>query len=270
MRFGFGKNWEHFVEKQFSDERVAIAQKHLLEFLGLEDLEGRSFLDIGCGSGLHSLAAHRAGARRVVSFDYDEDSVRTTRKLRELAGNPESWTVMQGSVLDEAFMSKLEPADVTYSWGVLHHTGEMWRAIANTCAVVPPGGLLYIALYDYDTVAKGRYAPEFWLEIKKMYNETGRVFRALLVTWYVWDQGLGRRFKRNRIQKLWRRIRGYKGSRGMAYFTDVRDWLGGWPMEFARVPEVEAFCRERAGLERINLSTGEANSEYLFRKPEED
>lgn len=40
-------------------------------------------IDIGSGSGLFSLAFKNLGAKRVLSFDYDEDSVACTKSLRE-------------------------------------------------------------------------------------------------------------------------------------------------------------------------------------------
>jgi hypothetical protein len=52
----------------------------------------------------------------------------------------------------------------------------------------------------------------------------------------------------------------------MAFYTDIKDWLGGWPMEFAGISDVKQFCGEKLGLELINITTGEANSEYLFKK----
>ena len=83
ITFSFGENWDQFAARYFSDERVRIAQEHLLEFLGVPNLQEKYFLDVGCGSGLHSLAALRAGAGRIVSFDVDPASVRTTRRIRE-------------------------------------------------------------------------------------------------------------------------------------------------------------------------------------------
>ncbi|MGD0781386.1 MAG: class I SAM-dependent methyltransferase, partial [Candidatus Aminicenantales bacterium] len=145
MRYGFGKNWDEYVRRYFSDERVEIAKKHLLEFLGLASLEGKSFLDIGCGSGIHSLAALRAGADRIDSFDYDPDAVAASLRLREYAGTPSRWTVRQGSILDEEFLSRLDPADIVYSWGVLHHTGELWKAMDNSARLVKEGGVFYAA-----------------------------------------------------------------------------------------------------------------------------
>src|SRR6266850_7774144 len=162
--FAFGKNWEEFIAQHFSEERAAIASRHLLSFLRVSDLRGRTFLDVGCGSGLHSLAAVRAGASRVVSFDVDSDSVAATARVREASGAPAHWTVLQGSVLDDAFMAALDPADVVYAWGSLHHTGAMWTAIERTVGRIASGGLVYLALYTTD-----RHS-ESWVIRKRRYN----------------------------------------------------------------------------------------------------
>src|SRR5215213_8744027 len=127
-RFSFGKNWSDYVNESLDEERIAIAVVALQELLNLDNLRGQTFLDIGSGSGLHSLAAYRLGADEVISFDYDPDSVRTTEQLRAEAGSPTNWQVLQGSILDEAVVEKYH-ASIVYSWGVLHHTGAMWQAI---------------------------------------------------------------------------------------------------------------------------------------------
>lgn len=261
MRFGFGKNWAEFVDAHFNEERIAKAQEHLLRFLGLDDLRGRRFLDIGCGSGLHSLAALRAGAQAIVSFDYDPDSVATTRKLRAFAGEPTNWHIMQGSVLDNAFMEALDPADIVYSWGVLHHTGDMWHAVENAAKPMTPDGVFYIALYSSDAYLDP--PPAYWLDVKRRYNLASPLEKRWMEWQYAWRESIypDLRSLRNPI-KL---IAGYAASRGMSFWTDVRDWLGGYPMEFAGNSETKAFCRERMGLELINISAGEGNTEFLFR-----
>jgi 2-polyprenyl-3-methyl-5-hydroxy-6-metoxy-1,4-benzoquinol methylase len=177
-RFSFGRNWRKFVQKNFSTERVAKAELRLLEVLKLDNLQGYTFLDIGCGSGLHSLAALKCGASRVVSFDYDPDSVEITKYLRTLEGNPPHWEVTQGSVLDEAFMHALPQADIIYAWGVLHHTGDTWKALTNSRVPLSPNGVAVIALYSYTCyynahLAFGNLTPEQWLEIKQRYNKAG-------------------------------------------------------------------------------------------------
>lgn len=262
VRFGFGRNWSEFVDAHFSEERIQEAQGHLLRFLQLPSLEGKRFLDIGCGSGLHSLAALRAGAEHIRSFDYDPDSVRTTQKLREFAGNPEHWQISQGSVLDRDFMATLDPADIVYSWGVLHHTGDMWTAIANAALPLSPDGVFYIALYSKDVYIDP--PPEYWLSVKRRYNKAGSLVKRLMEWHYAWQTSI-KPDLRNFRNPL-RLIMSYASSRGMSYWTDVRDWLGGYPMEFAGNAETKAFCLDRLGLELIHISAGEGNTEFLFRR----
>ena len=124
---------------KFDDERIDEACKSLRRMLGVETLARRSFLDTGCGSGLFSLAA-QPGAARVVSFDYDPNSVACAVELRRrYFPEASNWTIEQGSVLDDAYIERLGQFDVVYSWGVLHHTGDMWHALANAPRRSRPG-----------------------------------------------------------------------------------------------------------------------------------
>ena len=261
LRFGFGENWADYIEKHFSDERLEISQKHLLSFLKLETLKDKTFLDVGCGSGLHSLAAWRAGAKRVVSFDYDENSVATTNMLRKYSGNPENWIVLQGSVLDANFMSSLSIFDVVYSWGVLHHTGSMWEAVENAGKCLDENGVLYMALYSKDAYVSPPY--EYWLGVKKKYNKANKLTKMWMAWRYAWRDSI--RSNLIRFKNPLRHMSEYKKSRGMSYWHDVKDWLGGYPMEFAGNKETEEFCRNKLNLELINIKAGEGNTEFLFR-----
>jgi SAM-dependent methyltransferase len=261
-RFAFGKNWSDYVAKYFSEERLRIAQGHLLEFLKLDHLRGYSFLDIGCGSGLHSLAAWRAGASRVFSFDYDHQSVTTSKRLWEMTGRPENWRIEHGSVLDEAYVSSLEQADIVYSWGVLHHTGDMWKALALASRPLKPNGVFYVALYSKEIYSNPSW--EYWLELKRTYNRAGTLRKRLMEWQYAWRATI--KSDVLAMRNPWRTISDYQRSRGMSYWTDIRDWLGGWPMEFAGNMETTTYCRDSLLLELINVSAGEGNTEYLFRR----
>ncbi len=262
QRFEFGKNWLNYIHKNLTEEKVEISRKHMLRVLGQEDIKRMSFLDIGCGSGLHSFAAWQAGAREVYSFDYDPKSVEATRYVCGRAGNPANWAVVeQGSVLDDAYMEGLPQFDLVYSWGVLHHTGDVWHAIRNAAGRVKTGGLFYIALYSADV--QKNPTPEFWLEVKRRYVSSGWLRRRCMDAWYVWRFILNRRIRN--LPVFIKRARTHKQSRGMSLFTDIRDWLGGWPMEFVYDAEVVHFC-EQLGFRKVKMLTGEANTEFVFLK----
>jgi len=254
--FEFGKNWSEYVDESFSEERLEISRQHLLDFLARDDLVGATFLDVGCGSGIHSLAALRSGADSVVSFDVDAKSVAATRSLWTREGRPENWKVMQGSALDEVFLKTLEAADILYSWGVLHHTGDMWQAIRNVAPLVKSDGVFYLALYTTSP------RTPYWVRIKQRYNLTGQWGKRFIEVKYLLKHVLlaDLVFRRN----TFRRIRTYKASRGMAFMTDVRDWLGGWPYEDCSPDEMLDFAYRELGLGLSRIGTGEACTEYLL------
>ncbi|MDP2645941.1 MAG: class I SAM-dependent methyltransferase, partial [Desulfobacterales bacterium] len=149
ITFSFGENWRAYLET-ISEESIRSVREDIENWLGAEAGRGKKILDIGCGSGIHSLIFHQLGAKELVSFDADPISVESTTILREKAGSPSSWKVMKGSVLDKSFIANNIGGaifDIVYSWGVLHHTGSMWRAIENSSSLVKKGGLYWIALY---------------------------------------------------------------------------------------------------------------------------
>jgi ribosomal protein L11 methylase PrmA len=113
-RFEFGENWRRFLE-HLTSERIAVAEQNLCAMLEIPDLDRQTFIDIGCGSGLFSLAARRLGAR-VLSFDYDPQSVACTLELRRryFGGDPD-WQIEAGSVLDREYIASLGKFDIVYS-----------------------------------------------------------------------------------------------------------------------------------------------------------
>jgi 2-polyprenyl-6-hydroxyphenyl methylase/3-demethylubiquinone-9 3-methyltransferase len=258
--YEFGKNWTRYVERSFNTERLEIAKRHLLTLIGRSDLAGLDFLDIGCGSGIHSFAALRAGAGRIHSFDFDPNSVEATSLLRGYAGAPTQWTIECGDVLDDSYIDSLGRWNFVYSWGVLHHTGDVWRALANAQKAVADHGLFYIALYSADVQTD----PEYWLRIKQEYNSAGGAKRRRMELWYMWAHVMHRRIWL--FPLLIHRIVQYRFSRGMSFFTDVRDWLGGWPMQFVHDRDVIDFLEGKHGFKLANIKTGEACTEFVFRR----
>ncbi|MEP7357869.1 MAG: class I SAM-dependent methyltransferase, partial [Anaerolineales bacterium] len=230
LRFEFGANWSSFVTTAFTPARLEAAVKSLQEMLGTDDLRGQSFLDIGCGSGLFSLAACALNAGPVRSFDYDAQSVAASERLRAGAGIPAArWQISQGSVLDQPYLRQFEPADIVYSWGVLHHTGAMWTAIDNAAGLVRPGGRLAIAIYN--RVDRLGDSSAMWWKIKRQYNRSPRFVRRALET-ALWSRSAARDLVKGRKAKAVD-----PAKRGMELRHDIRDWLGGFPYEYATAGE---------------------------------
>jgi 2-polyprenyl-3-methyl-5-hydroxy-6-metoxy-1,4-benzoquinol methylase len=115
VRFGFGENWRSLITN-VDDDRIREAEKSLQMLLGLQDLDGKTFRDVGSGSGLFSLVARKLGAR-VYSFDFDRNSVEASLSLGHcyFAGDA-NWTAERGSVLDSEFLHRLGTFDVVHSW----------------------------------------------------------------------------------------------------------------------------------------------------------
>lgn len=253
QRFAFGRNWSRFLSK-LTPPRVEAARQSLVSWLGTDNLAGRSFIDVGSGSGVFSLAARSLGAR-VTSFDYDPDSVACAIHLKasHFPGSAE-WTIETGSVLDLNYLATLGRHDIVYSWGVLHHTGAMHAALHNVVALVKPQGQLFIAIYNDQA-----WISQYWVAVKRLYNRhaVGRWLMIAVHAPYLFGlRYLVRQFRR-----------GTSVERGMSLWYDMLDWLGGYPFEVAKPEDIVAFYRDRGfELERLRTCYGRHGcNEFLFR-----
>jgi len=269
-RFAFGKNWQSFVRDYLNQERIDEAKKSMVEFCNANTLiTGKTFIDVGCGSGLFSLAAHQLAASNIVSFDIDPQSIKCCEYLRGKEGHSPNWQIKKGSILDGDFVSSLGKYDFVYSWGVLHHTGSMWKAIENASKLVGEKGAFCIGIYNradaWGVYPDGRCGPShLWVKEKRLYSRIPSPLQSLidysvmsaLVVLYILT-----------FNNPMRKIRSHKQFRGMSWRVDIKDWLGGYPYEYASVDEVFNFVKRLGfSLENLKCNNGLMNNEYLFKK----
>jgi 2-polyprenyl-6-hydroxyphenyl methylase/3-demethylubiquinone-9 3-methyltransferase len=264
ISFSFGRNWQNFL-KEAEEKNLLAAKNDLVEWLGAEMIQGKRVLDIGCGSGIHSWAFWDLGASQVFSFDFDPDSVTTARILWDKCGKPGNWEIQQASILDKRFVTALQkrPFDIVYAWGVLHHTGDLWTTMENTCSLPGAGGRLWLALY----VKGPRYERD--LKLKWKFNKASPIKKEFLIWRYKvstlikWILFRNWKALRNHFSKKQKIL-----ARGMNLRHDVIDWLGGLPYEVASAEEVLAFCRQRGfQLEKIRTANEGGNNIFLFSRP---
>jgi SAM-dependent methyltransferase len=221
--FQFGKNWESF-SRIVDAERLATARESLQALLGNEELKSQTFLDIGCGSGLFSIAAMQLGAVRAVGIDVDPLSVETSKKNAQkwMPNVPVSFEV--ASALNEEQMNALGAFDIVYSWGVLHHTGNMRRAMVIAARHVKPGGTFAIAIYNR------HFTSPVWKVIKWFYNKLPAFAQRLLI-WVFTPVIFLAKFIVTGQNPL-------NMKRGMDFMHNIIDWLGGYPYEYASINEM--------------------------------
>jgi len=255
-RFDFGRNWADYSRRLLDEERLAQAARSLEMLLGPGALCGRRFLDVGCGTGLFTLAAARLGATEAVGVDVDPGCVAVARRnQRRFAPGARGVRFVMASVLDAPALERLGRFDVVYAWGSLHHTGRLYDALDRAAERVAPGGVLAVAVYNR------HFTTPAWRAVKRFYQVLCPGARLVMAGVFAVILFAAKAVvtRRNPLRK----------RRGMSFWVDVVDWVGGYPYEAASRDEVESHLRARNFVpERfVPAPVPTGCNEYLFRAP---
>jgi SAM-dependent methyltransferase len=250
--FNFGKNWQQYSSHAFDLEAFEAAKNSLLALIERHDIKDKTFLDIGSGSGIFALAAHALGAKQVLGIDVSPESVQAAVTNAQRLGM-QNVTFKQKNILSTS-AAEVGTFDIVYSWGVLHHTGQMWPAIARASALVNPDGLFVIAIYNK------HWSSPWWTGIKYTYNRAPRLIQQAMI-WFFYGLIYMVKWITTGSNPLRRR-------RGMNFYYDVIDWIGGYPYEYASTPEIVDFMQRRRFRLRKTVPTPvpTGNNEFVFEK----
>jgi len=218
-QFDFGKNWEDFSRQRIDVDRLALACQSLRTLVEKDSLAGLTFLDVGCGSGLFSIAAHQLGASRVIGIDVNPLCIETSQKNRERLISRSPVELHVASALDARHLGRFGVFDLVYAWGSLHHSGSMWTAIRNVAGCVTPGGLFVLAIYNKHVTSP------LWKIIKYFYNHVPGIVQRSMIYFFAGVIYVAK--------LVVTRSNPLKKERGMDFWFDVIDWIGGYPYEYA-------------------------------------
>ena len=258
LQFDFGKNWMAFSQRALSPKKIISARLNFEELFKNIEIEKKSFLDIGFGQGLTLLIATEKKAN-TIGCDINPLCNEVLFKNMCWFNMPDcKIPVVIGSINDVEIIDALIALnkglfDIVHSWGVLHHTGNMWKAIDHASNLVKPDGILTIAIYNK------HFSSKFWHWVKKKYNQHNRLVRGILLAFY-----LPLLF----IRYLFMLKNPFLLPRGMSLYYDALDWLGGFPYEYAGVDEISDYIRNK-GFQRLKFNKTKGFTgcnEFVFRK----
>ena len=142
----YGGLFRNFSAASFWDEALALLRTRLeRNDVDLDAVQGRSLLDAGCGGGRYTAAWRALGATPAMGVDISEANVAdANRRVREAGLTDIRYEVVD--VLRLPF--KDESFDIVFSNGVLHHTRDWKKGIAELVRLLKTGGLGWLYMIE--------------------------------------------------------------------------------------------------------------------------
>lgn len=260
MQFDFGQNWKEYSENVLDNTRLNQARIAFDELTHDISFEGKTFVDIGFGQGM-SLIIATEKAEKTVGCDINPkcDQVLKANQKVFSKSTKEIPTVV-GSILEpkvvEAILAKNndEKYDIVHSWGVLHHTGDMMAAVKHATSLVKPNGYFILAIYNR------HWSSLPWLFIKWAYCKSPKFIQKLFIGIFypiIWLAKFLVTGKNPNIKE-----------RGMDFYYDVVDWVGGYPYEYASIDEMNIIMKNFGFkcLKSVSPPTPTGCNEFVYQK----
>jgi len=226
-----------------------------------ENISGKTFLDIGFGQGLSLLNATTLGAKTVgCDINPKCKEVLELNKQKYPALKDTTIPVVVGSITEKETVERIKTYnnkfDIVHSWGVLHHTGKMWKSIDICSDLVNNNGELIISIYNK------HWSSASWKLIKWFYNISPQFIRWFMIKIFYLIIMIAKFLvtMQNPLKK----------ERGMNFYYDIIDWIGGYPYEYATLDEITDYiCKKGYVLiskKKAQVPTG--CNEFIFRRVE--
>ncbi len=126
--------------------RRYFVEPHISGFADFERWRGKHVLEIGCGIGTDTINFARHGAD-VTAVDVSERSLELARRQAEAYGLEDRITFYAGNAEELTAFVPVEPYDLIYSFGVIHHTPRPERVIEQLRPYAKAGTSIKIMLY---------------------------------------------------------------------------------------------------------------------------
>jgi 2-polyprenyl-3-methyl-5-hydroxy-6-metoxy-1,4-benzoquinol methylase len=170
--------------KEYFDQveaRKYFVEAHIPGFAEFERWRGKKVLEIGCGIGTDTISFVRHGAQ-VTTVDLSEKSMELARKRAAVYGSQDQIRFCPGNAEELSKFVAVEPYDLIYSFGVIHHTPHPERVLEQLKLYTRPGTTLKIMVYHrrsykvawiLATEGKGRFWKLSELVAKNSEAQTG-------------------------------------------------------------------------------------------------
>jgi len=136
--------------REYYDEveaRKYFVEPHIPRFAEFERWNGKKVLEIGCGIGTDTINFARAGAQ-VTAVDLTEQSLQVARQRAKVFGLEDRIQFIQADAEKLSESVPVQPYDLVYSFGVIHHTPDPNRVLDEIRKYVTAESTVKIMVYN--------------------------------------------------------------------------------------------------------------------------